>query len=156
MNCKVNKKVKIIIIICISVIVLFGLYNFIWHKWKVNKYEKYTEDMEEFVENMSYIYTSDDSYDYNVKFPEYLTYTGNLCVAVPGGQCALIIWPKVTTGYTYGVQIEKDGMVYSIMLSNDFTAEDGRFDELINEHTDTIDELRKRADDMWKLGITDI
>lgn len=156
MNCKINKKTKIIIIICVSVIALFGLYNFIWYKWKCNKYEQYTEGMEEFVENMSYIYTSDDSYDYNVKLPEYLTYTGNLCVAVPGGRCALIIWPKVTDGYTYGVQIEKDGMIYSIMLNDDFTAEDGRFDEIINEYTDTINELRKRADDMWGLGITDL
>lgn len=72
-----------------------------------------------FIENKSYVYTADDDYLYNVKMPDYLTYTGNLCVSVPKGECALLICPKVIGDYDYGVQIQIGEEIYISLSSID-------------------------------------
>lgn len=151
LNCKKRSKFKKIIIIILAVIIGFGLYNLTWLGWRTLKYKSYTTGLEEFIENMSYVYTAEDSYLYNVKMPDYLTYTGNLCVSVPEGECALLIWPKVISGYDYGVQIQIEEEVYSIMLNNDFSAEDSQFDGIVGEYSETITELHEKAKKMWNI-----
>lgn len=150
MICK-NNKVKKIIIIILIIIIGFGIYNLAWLGWRNIKYKSYKTGLEEFIENKSYVYTADDNYLYNVKLPDYLTYTGNLCVSVPEGECALLIWPKVIGGYDYGVQIQIDEETYSIMLNNDFLAEDSQYDEMVDKYSDTITELHEKAKKMWNI-----
>lgn len=149
LSCEKNKKTKKIICIVLIVIAVFVFYNLGWIGWRYFKYTAYTEGLEVFIENLSYVYTDEEGYLYNVKLPDYLTYTGNLCVAVPGGESALIIWPKVSGGYEYGVQLELDGETYSIMLNKDFTAQDGQFEHIITTHSDVIYELYNKAVEMW-------
>lgn len=127
-------------------------YNVFWFGWRYVKYNSYTENLEVFIEHLSYVYTDEEGYLYNVKLPDYLTYTGNLCVAVPGGASALLIWPKVNGGYKYGVQLEIDEEVYSIMLDENFAAQDEQFHDIITSHAEVIDELYGRAVDMWELS----
>lgn len=146
-----NSKAKKVITIIMAIIVLFGIYNLAWLGWRNLRYRPYTEGLDIFIENKSYVYRAEDSFLYNVKFPDYLTYTGNLCVSVPDGKCALLIWPKVVGGYTYGVQIQVDEEIYSIMLDKDFSAEDSQFDEILNEYSKTISELHEKADSMWDI-----
>lgn len=149
MNCRKNSKVKKWVIILLTIIIGFGIYNLVWMEWRNIKYQLYTTGFEAFVENKSYVYKADDAYLYNVKMPDYLTYTGNLCVSVPKGECALLIWPKVTGGYDYGVQIQIDKEIYSIMLNQDLSAEDSQFDEIVDESSETITELHEKAKKMW-------
>lgn len=151
MSCEKNKKTKKIICIVLIVIAVFACYNVGWLGWRYFKYTAYTEKLEVFVENLSYVYTDEEGYLYNVKLPDYLTYTGNLCVAVPGGESALIIWPKAIGGYEYGVQLEMDGEIYSIMLNDDFTAQDSQFDDIITTNSKVIHELYDRAVEMWNV-----
>lgn len=135
----------------VIVIVVFACYNLGWLGWRYFKYTTYTEKLEVFIPNLSYVYTDEEGDLYNVKFPDYLIYTGNLCVAVLGGKSALIIWPKVIGGYEYGVQLEMDGEIYSIMRKEDFSAQDGQFEHIITTHSDVIDELYDRAVEMWNV-----
>lgn len=143
---KVKKiKWKIIIVFIFSIVV----YNLFWLGWRYFKYQNYTENLKVFRENYSYILNGEDGFLYNAKLPDYLTYTGNLCVATKDGKVGLLIWPKAFAGYRSGVQIEVEGIIYSIMLNEDFTAEDPYFDELVNEYMEIILLLREKADDMW-------
>lgn len=137
-------------IIC-TLVILLVCYNLFWLGWRYFKYTSYTERLEVFIEHLSYVYTDEEGYLYNVKLPDYLTYTGNLCVSVPGGESALLIWPKVSGGYEYGVQLDLNGEVYSIMLQDDFMARDSQFDDIINAHSEVIQELYGRAEGMWQL-----
>ena len=148
---KNKTKVKKILIIVLVVLFLFVIYNSIWLTWRYFRYTDYTDNMEVFIENTSYIYTDEEGYDYNVKLPDYLTYTGNLCVAVPDGKYALIIWPNAFDGYEYGVQLEIDDDTYSIMLNEDFSAQDSQFDDIIYEYSETISDLYERSVNQWDI-----
>lgn len=144
---KFKKIVLSIGVLCLA----FGLYNVIWFGWRACKYNSYTENLDVFIEHLSYVYTAEDGYLYNVKMPDYLTFTGNLCVATPDGGAALLIWPKVLGGYRYGFQIEKDNEIYSIMLNQDFEAEDAQFKDIIDENNNVITELNSKAIEMWHI-----
>ena len=80
-----KKGKKIIVCIVLSSLVLFILYNVFWIGWRINKYSQYIDEFQTFTKYMSYFY-DDDQYLYNVKLPDYLSYTGNLCVATHDGK----------------------------------------------------------------------
>ena len=74
-----------------------------------------------------YIHTDEDGYDYAVKYPEYLSFTGNLSVGLPADEYNpftdfLIVWPKIFGGYEYGVSVTKNGQGYQIYVNADGTA----------------------------------
>lgn len=135
--------------IIIELIFLVVEYHLFWCGWRYFKYRDYTENLHVFRENYSYILNGEDGFLYNAKLPDYLTYTGNLCVATKDGKAGLLIWPNAFTGYRSGVQIEMEGTIYSIMLNDDFTAKDSHYDALVNENMETILLLKEKADDMW-------
>lgn len=143
------RKQKKIITVVIFVIALFIMYNIIWFGWREKKYNLYVKNMETFIEQVSYVHTDEEGYLYNVKKPDYLCYTGNLCVASPNGEEALLIWPRVFGGYKYGLQVEKDNEVYSIMLNKDLEAEDVEAEELVEENREAITTLNAKAVKMW-------
>ena len=68
-------------IIC-TLVILLVCYNLFWLGWRYFKYTSYTERLEVFIEHLSYVYTDEEGYLYNVKLPDYLTYTGNLHVEI--------------------------------------------------------------------------
>lgn len=147
---KKQSKAKKIVIIVLALVMAFGVYNLVWFSWRYIKYNHYvTDNMETFLDNKSYVYTDNDGYNYNVKFPEYLSYTGNLCVADSDGKCALLIWPNIFGGNKYGVQIDKDDEVYSIMLNENLTAQDKKYDEIVDEYSKEISNLFQRYEKQW-------
>lgn len=98
--------------IILAVVILFAAYNLIWFAWSHIKYGKLSSGMNEvdfsnFV-TPRYVYSDDEKYDYLVKYPDYLTFDGNMSVGSPATEenpftDALIIWPKVSGGYNFGV-----------------------------------------------------
>lgn len=144
------KKRKLIVGIVIMLVIFVG-YNIGWYQWKNVKYSKYTEELNCFVENRSYVLKGEDNYLYNVKVPDYLRYTGNMCVSTADGKYALIIWPNILKGYEYGVQIQEEEDLYNIELKSDLTAKEQKFENMIVENADIIKELYDKADAMWKI-----
>lgn len=141
---------KKIIIIVLALVVAFGVYNIAWFSWRYIKYNDYiTDNMETFLDSKSYVYTDSDGYDYNLKLPDYLSYTGNLCVAESDGKCALLIWPNVFGGNKYGLQIDINDEIQSIMLNENLTAQDKKYDELVDEYSKEISELFQRYEKQW-------
>ena len=84
-------------VIALAVILaLFGLYNLIWYTVVWNKYGKLTEGMKELYYHRTYVIDELDGYTYNVKIPDYLSFTGNLGIQKSqDSDCALIIWPGI-------------------------------------------------------------
>ncbi len=145
---KKNKK-KIIIIMATVFLSVFIIYNLFWYGWMKNKYTAYTERLNEFVPNRSYV-LSENSYLYNVKFPNYLLFVGNLGVATDDNKIALIIWPSFIGENTYGVQItDENNEVYSIMIKRDLSVIDNVNADLIESNKEQIETLFKKAKEMW-------
>lgn len=142
-----NKKWLLVIII---IVFFFIMYNVFWFCWRNARYNGYTDNLDTFREHYSYVLTAEDGYLYNVKLPDYLSFTGNLCVATPDGRVALIIWPKIFRGYSYGVQIEKDGEIYSIELNEDLKSNQSEYNNLVGENQDTVSLLMEKAENMWE------
>lgn len=146
-----NRK-RLLIDIVIVIVLVFALFNVLWLCWRNIRYNHYIEGLQVFRKHYSYVLIADDGYLFNVKLPDYLTFTGNLCVATPDSKVALILWPNVLSGYHYGTQIEKDGEVYSIELDENLYARQTYYNDMIEENEDTIQYLMKKAEFMWDIS----
>lgn len=145
---KKNKKRGVYIILWLFL--LFLLYNIFWLVWRTHKYSEYTQDFEPLTKYMRYVHTDED-YTYNIKLPDYLSYTGNLCVATRDGKYALLIWPQKNGQYEYGVQLEIDKKIYSIMIDEQLNTNDPQDQSLIVPYKQTIIDLFNKATDMWNI-----
>lgn len=146
-----KNKTKRFLIFIASVILLFGIYNLIWYLLIHSKYDPYTEGMDEFRKNISYILNEEDGYLYNVKLPDYISYTGNLGISTRNNEYSLLIWPNVFTDEVeYGVQIQaENNEVWSIMVDENMEAVNAYYDEIVNENREAIEDLYKKAREKW-------
>lgn len=151
-----KKSRKIIVIALTAVVLVFLVYNLIWGVHVYETYCRFVPGMEEIHFLHTYAIQDEDGYTYNVKIPSYLSYTGNLGVQPPiGGDCALIIWPGITSETTYGLFLsDQDGHTHAIKLDkNRMLADDES--EYIKEvyafNIDKVNDLFARADNMWHI-----
>lgn len=144
---KISKKWKLLI----GIFGAFVIFNLVWATTISLKYGQYTKQVPK---NDLGIYgkTDQDGYSYNVKKPDYLQFTGNLGVTSESGN-SLIIWPKLTGGYEYGVILSVDHTMYQITLDSNMQTkdEDEYIKKLVENHQDTILELLDKAKNMWEL-----
>lgn len=148
--------------IILAVVILFAAYNLIWFAWSHIKYGKLSSGMNEgdfssFV-TPRYVYSDDEKYDYLVKYPDYLAFTGNMSVGSPTTEenpftDALIIWPKVICGYNFGVLLYEDGMQYAIYIDSEGNALSKEDEDIVSKHSEIIRSLLMKADERW--GIFD-
>ena len=141
--------------ILIAVILCFAVLNLAWMIWREAKYSHYTGGMEKTVFSQlivpRFAREDEEGYDYSVKYPDYLSFTGNLCVGVPDKIDGLIIWPLFGGGYEYGILVEQDGIQYQIYLDSEGNPveESDRF--VVQKCRDEIDLLFAKARSMWNL-----
>ncbi len=156
-NIFMKKKVLKIIL---AAVILFAAYNIIWLTWSHIKYGKLSDGMEKgdfssFV-TPRYVYTDVDGYDYLVKYPDYLSFTGNMTVGSPTTEGnvftdALIIWPKVSGGYDYGVLLYENDMEYAIYIDSNGNALSKEDEDIVSRHSDSIRNLLMMADERWDI-----
>lgn len=152
---------KKILKIILAIVILFAVCSAVWFGWSRNKYGRYSGGMKEapFSNFISphYIYTDDNKYDYLVRYPDFLSLTGNLSVGLPSKKDevftdALIIWPKMSGEYELGVLLyDEDGTSYSVYINqegNALSEEDG---DAVSRHSDNIRELLDAADERWDI-----
>ena len=101
-----------------------------------------------------YKHSDPDGYDYGVKFPNYLSFTGNMSVGLPDTDGNLftdflVIWPKAFRGYEYGVSLTVEGQTYQIYINSDGSAVDPEYKEIAESCKDEINALLQRAEEMW-------
>lgn len=148
--------------IILAVVILFAAYNLIWFAWSHIKYGNLSSGMNEgdfssFV-TPRYVYSDDEKYDYLVKYPDYLAFTGNMSVGSPATEenpftDALIIWPKVIGGYHFGVLLYEDGMEYAVYIDSEGNALSKEDEDFVSRHRESIRNLLMMADERW--GIFD-
>ena len=153
---------KKILKIVLAAVIVFAAYNAIWFAWSHVKYGKLSGGMEEgdfgsFV-TPRYVYTDADRYDYLVKYPDYLTFTGNMSVGCPTTEenvftDALIMWPEVSGGYKFGVLLYENDMEYAIYIDSEGNALSKEDEDIVSRHSDIIRNLFMKADERW--GIID-
>ena len=141
----------------------FALLNLIWFGWRQTAYAGFAEGMTR-TETSSplfptYACKDGDGFDYTVKYPDYLSLTGNLAVGFPGTDenpftDGLILWPKVSGGYEYGVILsskETDGNGYLFYIDTQGNAIDPEYQPMAEAYGEGIEELLARAGSRWKL-----
>lgn len=148
------------LIVVLGILALFILINAGWFGWRMVKYGPYCKGWEKNYYATwivpRYVYTDEDGYDYGVKYPEYLSFTGNMSVGLPTADDNpftdfLIVWPKVSGGYEYGVSVTIGGQGYQIYINADGTAVYPEDSEIVIDCQDTINDLLSRAKGMWDL-----
>ena len=152
------RKATIKTVLCI--LFLFVFMNAVWYVWRMVKYDPYSREMEKNVFYTwivpRYIYSDADRYDYGVKYPDYLSFTGNLSVGVPTTDedvftDFLIIWPKFFGGYEYGVSISVGDEDLQIYINADGSAVNPEDSDVVALNQEKIDNLLRRAEGMWEL-----
>ena len=154
---------KILKKVCIAVICAALIVSAAWFAWRHAKYSAYTGNMQ-YDDTFStlfvprYIHKDAEGFDFNVKYPDIMSLTGNLAVGMPGTPedpftDGLIIWPEFGGGYTYGVILnDPDGDTgWQIYIDRDGTAVDPEMQPIIDAHRETVDILLKKAFELWKI-----
>ncbi len=158
---KYHLKKKVLKII-LAVVIVFAAYNLVWFAWSHIKYGKLSSGMveNEFSSFLTprYIYTDADQYDYLVKYPDYLTFTGNMSVGMPSTDenfftDSLIIWPTLSGKYNFGVILYEEGKGYQVYIDADGNALSMEYKDVVSRHSDNIKSLLMTADSRW--GICD-
>ncbi len=154
---KYHLKKKVLKII-LAVVIVFAVYNLVWFAWSHIKYGKLSSGMveNEFSSFLTprYVYTDANQYDYLVKYPDYLTITGNMSVGMPATDenlftDALIIWPTLSGKYKFGVILYEEGRGYQVYIDADGKALSEEHADVASRHSDNIKKLLMMADNKW-------
>ena len=131
---------------------LFCMYNVFWFISVQYKYKDYLEDVPEEM-GVHVQFDERDNVTYNVKKPDYLSFTGNLGISDKEG-LSLIIWPSLLkSDFAYGVRIQNDTGTHEIYINEKLEAiTDYSEDRLIIEkyHND-IEKLFEKAEKKFKI-----
>ncbi len=143
------------------ILILFILMNIVWFSWRVIKYNNYSKGMDK---NTSYsifvpkyLKTDNEGFSYSVKYPDYLSFTGNLAISMPSEDYdyfsdSLIIWPTLLKGYEYGLILyDEENNEYMIEIDENQNPKESENEEIINEHKDNIKILFNKANEVWNL-----
>ncbi|MFD3158846.1 hypothetical protein ACFIJ5_18720 (plasmid) [Haloimpatiens sp. FM7330] len=145
---KINGK-KIIIFI----ILVFAVLNASWFLITTIRYNKFVKDLPK-VKYGSYGTKKEDGYNYSVKKPDYLHYTGNLAVNNSEKGELLIIWPLISGGYKYGVILQEKQESWNIYIDENMKPidkDDPYAAQKIEEHKAGVKALISKANEMWNL-----
>lgn len=152
-----KKFLKIILII----LVLFILINIAWFSWRFIKYHNYSKGMNKnktytiFVPK--YLKNDKEGFSYSIKYPDYLSFTGNLAISMPSEDYdfytdSLIIWPNFFKDYEYGVILyDENNNEYMIEVNENKEPKEPEYQEIIDIHKENIDILFDKANEFWNL-----
>lgn len=145
----------------ILIFLFFIILNIGWFGWRYFKYSSYINDLKENTGISSllvprYYKTDADNFNYTLKFPDYLSLTGNLAIGLPGDDKnpftdCLIIWPNLDGTYEYGVILYDGDESYQIEVNENGEALNKQYDEIIEKHKKNIEKLLYRLKRTWNI-----
>lgn len=151
-------KIGICVLIC-----FFGI-NIFWFTWNQIKYAQFSAAIPEKNKMGVRMLTDEDGFDFGVKEPGYLSFTGNLSIVMPseGDEISfndgLIVWPKAFGGFEYGVILyeptsDNESIQYQIYIDEEGNAieSDEETALITKKHKDSINILLEKANEMWDL-----
>ena len=155
-----KKVVKVVLKIILFILILFILLNIVWFSWRAIKYNKYSKGMEKnlfysfFVPK--YLEDDEEGFSYSVKYPDYLSLTGNMSISMPSvnGNSytdSLIIWPSLND-YEYGLILyDENNNEYMIELDENKKPKASEYEEIVDIHKENIDTLFDKANEFWNI-----
>lgn len=153
---KHSKLFKLLVAIIPFLIIL----NIAWFSWRQSHYSRFTDDFNETPFSTiwvpRYSKSDPDGFDYSVKYPDWLTFTGNLAVGFTGTEenpvtAALIIWPKLSGGYEYGVIISSnEENSYRFYVDANGNPLDREYQEISEKYKSTITAMLSKAKGIWE------
>ena len=144
-------KKKICISLGIVVLVIFVVYNLIWAINAYIVYRPYTKQVPKHESGIYAYHNPDLNLTYNVRFPDYLSFTGNIGVSDNDGS-GLIIWPGfMGRKYEYGLRINENGTVYSIYVDESMNciSQDGEQISILERNEEKVHHLQKGLNEVW-------
>lgn len=180
---QIVKKIGIVFAIIIAIFMLINLIWFLGIKIRymnltkgIDKVVQTQEEKEEGINDRSYEKV-EDGYRYLVKGTDYLSNSGFACVSNEEGlvlntdekgnvisdngtNVTLFVWPKMFSGYTYGIDVENADESYQIEVdkNGDYIADEDvdpenqeKLKEVLEENREEIDKLFDLADKMWNI-----
>ncbi|AJA48559.1 hypothetical protein CPAST_c24900 [Clostridium pasteurianum DSM 525 = ATCC 6013] len=141
--------------IFIFIILVFVALNISWFLITTIKYNKFVKAVPKDRDGVHSLLK--DGYNYHVKKPDYLHYTGNLAISTRSASNRgelLIIWPLISGGYEYGFSIQEDNEAYELYVDKNMKPIDTTDTYVIQkfeEHKAGLEQLFSKADEMWQL-----
>ncbi|MGL5379223.1 hypothetical protein [Clostridium sp.] len=140
--------------IFILIVSIFVFVNIMWFFSTRIKYHQFTKNIPK--NEYGYTILNKDGYTYGVKKPNYMELTGNLYISKNNSSESIIIWPLFTGGFEYGLILgdKKNNMSYEIYVDdnmNPLEKDNPQYLKLINDNAVEVNELYKRARNMWAL-----
>lgn len=140
-----KKILRFMAFLCLAGVVI---YNVCWF-YNYYLFTQFTDGLDE-LEKFNMYSILEDDYIYDVAFPSYLSFTGNLCVSTGNNEYSLLIWPSRYKDTEYGVMIpsENDSII-GIMVNRELEAED-KFDQpYVEQCKKELEILFEKADARW-------
>ncbi|WNY24028.1 hypothetical protein MmiHf6_13530 [Methanimicrococcus hongohii] len=159
-----SKNQKILLAVIGIVLILFVVFNAVW-LMNYKSYDRFERDDYTRPFGSSYV-LSKDGFHYNIKYPDYLQFSGNLGITNEADTLSMIIWPQAfkSNEYEVGIIIYDAGSEYSFYLYLDsdlnmnhdkmnLTEESSDIAEkLLEERRDEIEEMYSLAENEWNLS----
>ena len=131
------------------------LLTLIWFAWSRISFSKYCDGMNPNV--FSNIITpryfkNDEKYTYFVKYPDYLSTTGNLAVSVrndEAGVQAFLIWPTLFGEQKFGLMIADEIGSYQIYTDKEGKPIEAGYREITEKYSSEIADIVAAANDVW-------
>ena len=140
----------------LGLLLIVLVYHGVWFANRCLIYYPLTENIPKHVSGVYAYYDPESKYNYNVKFPNYLSFTGNLAISSNNGE-GLIIWPGFFgKDYTYGLMLEYKGKIHQIYVDNMMNPIDTDPDkkEILDANKDTAQALKQGAQIIWPDAFT--
>lgn len=140
-----------------GILVLALAYSLIWFANSKYVYAPYTKEVPKHESGLYVLHDEKTNYIYNVKTPEFPSFTGNLGVSDNEGS-GLIIWPGFFgKNYDYGARIKDGDSIYQIKLDKDMNLidKDENLKEVYNRNKELIDDMYESAEKVWKIDFSE-
>ena len=152
---KMNKRRTVLLRIFGILLSVWLLLTLIWFAWSRISFSKYCDGMNPNV--FSNIITpryfkNDEQYTFFVKYPDYLSTTGNLAVSVrndEAGVQAFLIWPALFGEQKFGLMIADETGSYQIYTDKEGKPIDAGYREITEKYLSEIADIVAAANDVW-------
>lgn len=155
MMIRMNKRRTVLLRILGIILSIWLLLTLIWFSWSRIFFSGYSNEMKpnEFSNFITpRYYKNDEQYTYFVKYPDYLSTTGNLAVSVRGDEAgvqAFLIWPTLFGEQKYGLIIDDETGSYQIYTDKEGKPIDAGYREITDRYSSDIADIVTAANNAW-------
>ena len=152
---KMNKRWTVLLRIFGILLSVWLLLTLIWFAWSRIFFSGYCNEMKpnEFSNIITpRYYKNDEQYTYFVKYPDYLSTTGNMAVSArndEAGVQAFLIWPTLFGEQKFGLIIADETGSYQISTDIEGKPIDASYREITEKYSSEIADIVAAANDVW-------